>query len=49
MIQIIESATERTTAATDLILAVEFLLFAILFIKSTSDNKRPLPGASPFY
>ena len=40
MIQFIESATERTTAATDLILAFEFLLFAIFFVTSASDNKR---------
>jgi len=48
MIQLIESATERTTAATDLILAVEFLLFAILFIKSASDNKRATAWSIPF-
>jgi hypothetical protein len=48
MIQLIESATERTTAATDLILAVEFLLFAIFFIKSASDNKRATAWSIPF-
>jgi len=48
MIQFVESATERTTAATDLILAVEFLLFAIFFIKSASDNKRAAAWSIPF-
>jgi len=48
MIQLIESATERTTAATDLILAFEFLLFAIFFVTSTSDNKRAAAWAIPF-
>ena len=48
MIRIIESATERTTAATDLILAVEFLLFAILFIKSASNSKRAAAWSSSF-
>jgi len=48
MIQLIESATERTTAATDLILAVEFLLFAIFFIQSASDNKRAASWSIPF-
>jgi len=48
MIQLIESATERTTAATDLILAVEFLLFAIFFIISASDGKRAAAWSIPF-
>jgi hypothetical protein len=48
MIQFVKSATERTTAATDLILAVEFLLFAIFFIKSASDNKRAITWSIPF-
>jgi hypothetical protein len=48
MIQLIESATERTTAATDLILAVEFLLFAVLFIKSASSSKRAAAWSSSF-
>jgi len=48
MIQLIESATERTTAATDLILAVEFLLFAIFFIKSASNSKPAAAWSSPF-
>ena len=48
MIQLIESATERTTAVTDLVLAVEFVLFAALFIKSTSDNKRAAAWSIPF-
>ncbi|MDX2416228.1 MAG: hypothetical protein QNK19_02080 [Xanthomonadales bacterium] len=48
MIQFIESATERTTAATDLILAVEFFLFAIFFIKSASGNKRAAAWSIPF-
>ena len=48
MIQFVESATERTTAATDLILAVEFLLFAIFFIKFASSNKRATTWSIPF-
>lgn len=48
MIRFIEIATERTTAATDLILAVEFILFAIFFFKSASDNKRAAAWSSPF-
>jgi hypothetical protein len=48
MIRFIESATERTTAATDLILAVEFLLFAIFFIKSASNSKRAVAWSSSF-
>lgn len=48
MIQFIESATERTTAATDLILAVEFLLFAIFFIKSAPGIKRAAAWSIPF-
>jgi uncharacterized membrane protein len=48
MLQMIENATERTTAATDLVLAVEFLLFAIFFFKSASDNKRAAAWGIPF-
>lgn len=48
MIQFIESATERTTAGTDLILAVEFFLFAICFFKSASVTKRAAAWSVPF-
>jgi len=48
VLQLIESATERTTAATDLILAVEFLLFAIFFIKSAPGIKRAAAWSIPF-
>lgn len=48
MIQMIESATERTTAMTDLILAVEFLLFAIFFFKYASSGKRAAAWSIPF-
>jgi len=48
MIQLIESVTERTTAVTDLILAVEFLLFAIFFIISAPEVKRAAAWSSPF-
>jgi len=48
MIQFIESATERTTAATDLMLAVEFLLFAIFFFKSVTDYRRAAAWSVPF-
>ncbi len=48
MLQIIERATERTTAVTDLILAVEFLLFAIFFFKSAANNKRAAAWSIPF-
>ena len=48
MIQFVESAIERTTAVTDLILAAEFLLFAIVFFKSASDKKRAAAWSIPF-
>ena len=48
MIELIESATERTTAATDLILAVECLMFAIFFIKPASNSKPAAASSSLF-
>lgn len=47
MIQFIESATERTTAVTDLILAVEFFLFAIYVFRSASVKKRAATWSIP--
>jgi len=48
MIQLIENAAERSTASTDMILAVEFLLFAVLFIKAAPGNLRAAAWSCPF-